>query len=132
MSEVQKWDPTLHVLGCSDRKLLNQVATQVSVDRLALTDQQLKSLQTIDGVAQRAWLAFAMDKRDEELVNWIKVLTLCPELYSGFVQGASSPVIPLVRVLRRRGTFSPDLRTWIKQHSRNRFLPYGSVADRLG
>jgi hypothetical protein len=40
-------------------------------------------------------------------------------------------VIAIVRELRHRGSYPKELTAWIKAHTTNRFLPYGSLADRL-
>lgn len=131
MSDVQNWDPTLYTLGQKHRDLLNIVVARTTKHHLQLTPEQLDTLRVIFLIDARAWADFAVDKTDEELVSWIELFTLCPEQYSGFDRGANSPVIPLVRVLRHRGTYPPQLTKWIKQQSTNRFLPHGSLADRL-
>lgn len=131
MSDVQDWNPTLHTLGGTHRKLLNSVASAITDETLHLTAEQLELLKALFLIGTSSWTKFAQDKDDEELVSWIQVLTLCPEQYSGFDHGARSPVITLARVLRQRGTYPATLSAWIKQHSTNRFLPHGSIADRL-
>lgn len=131
MSDVQDWNPTLQTLGATHRELLNTVASAIAGDTLPLTNEQLELLKALFLIGSSSWMKFAQDKDDEELVSWIKVLTLCPEQYSGFDHGARSPVITLARILRQRGTYPGSLTAWIKQHSTNRFLPHGSIADRL-
>ena len=131
MSDIRAWDPAAHKLGESQRELLKQVASQIIDDKLQLEPGQFDPLQAVYLINAHTWTTFAADKSDEELVNWIKVLTLCPEQYSGITHGARSPVIPIVRVLRQRGTYPSTLTSWIRQHSSNRFLPYGSLTDRL-
>jgi len=49
----------------------------------------------------------------------------------GFELGARSPVIALVRLLKQRGEYPDDLTGWVKANTDNRFLPYGSLLDRL-
>ena len=131
MSDIRAWDPAAQKLGESQRELLKQVASQIIDDKLQLEPGQLDSLQAVYLINAHTWTSFAADKNDEELVDWIKVLTLCPEQYAGITHGARSPVIPIVRVLRQRGTYPSMLTSWIRLHSSNRFLPYGSLTDRL-
>ncbi len=131
MSDVQSWDPTLHTLNQTHRDLLNSVVVDTTVKQLQLTSEQLDALRSISLIDAREWTEFATNIEDAELVHWIKILSLVPEQHSGFSCGAKSPVIPLVRVLRKRGGYPTYLTAWIKQHSSNRFLPYGSLADRL-
>lgn len=131
ISDVQDWNPTLHTLGGTHQELLNTLASAVVGETLHATPEQLELLRVLFLIGSSSWTKFALDKEDEELVRWIKVLTLCPEQYSGFDHGARSPVITLARILRQRGTYPDSLTAWIKQHSTNRFLPHGSIADRL-
>lgn len=131
MSDVQNWDPTSQTLSLTHRDLLNSLVVDTSVAQLQLTSEQLDTLRVLFLIDARGWTEFASDKEDAELVHWIKLLSLIPEQHSGFNSGANSPVIPLVRVLRQRGGYPTSLTVWIKQHSTNRFLPHGSLADRL-
>lgn len=131
MSDVRDWDPSLLTLSQTHRELLNTVASEITGDTIHLTTAELETLRGLFLIGSHSWTNFAQDKDAEELVNWIKVLTLCPEQYSGIEHGARSPVIALVRVLRQRSAYPATLTAWIKQHSTNRFLPHGSVADRL-
>lgn len=131
MSDVHDWDPASHTLGRVHRELLNHVASEIEDEKLRLEPRQLDTLRSLYLINAPTWTEFAADKSDEELNNWIKVLTLCPEQYSGFAVEARSPVIPIVRALRQRGTYSTKLNNWIKTNSSNRFLPHGSLADRL-
>ena len=75
--------------------------------------------------------AFSMASRPQRLVGWARALTLAEESIPGCEGGAKSPVIALARLLRSRGDYPHDLTPWIKQVSSNRFLPYGSLMDRL-
>jgi len=131
VSDVQSWDPTSHTLSQTHRDLLNSVVVDTADNQLVLTSEQLDTLRVIFLINAREWTEFATDIEDAELIHWIKLLSLVPEQHSGFDRGANSPVIPLVRVLRQRGGYPTYLTPWIKRHSKNRFLPHGSLADRL-
>ena len=45
----------------------------------------------------------------------------------GWEAGKKNPVIYLVRILKDRDGFDPELRKWIKTNTDNRYLPYGSA-----
>ena len=46
----------------------------------------------------------------------------------GWEAGAESPVIPLAKVLRKRGVrLDKELLQWIREVNENRFLPYGPL-----
>ena len=92
----------------------------------ALKEHQLESAQWLMTLNLEAWtLADALASPD--LVQLIRFFTLIEAQISGWDAGASSPVIPLVTLLKAREAFDPALRRWIKAHTDNRYLPYGSV-----
>jgi len=73
-----------------------------------------------------AWqVADALDSDD--LVDLIRFFTLAEQQLPGWSAGKSSPVIPLVKILRTRSALEPALRKWIKANTDNRFLPNGAV-----
>jgi hypothetical protein len=39
--------------------------------------------------------------------------------------------VPLVALLKSRAAYPSELTRWIKTNTSNRFLPYGSLMDRL-
>lgn len=65
-----------------------------------------------------------------ELTALIRFFTLAERL-PGWESGPKSPVIALAAVLKARGDYPADLTAWIKENTDNRFLPYGSLMDRL-
>ena len=82
-------------------------------------------------VNSEAWQSFADSESNASVEAWIKVLTLVERDFNGFEAGNRSPVLTLIKVLKERDALPDDLFSWIKAHTRNRFLPYGSLADRL-
>ena len=76
------------------------------------------------------WKAAAGSIESAPLIALVKLFTLAERL-PGWEAGARSPVIPLVAELRKRDEYPADLTVWIKSHTDNRFLPYGSLMDRL-
>lgn len=77
------------------------------------------------------WAAAAGTLSDADLIALIRVFTKGEKEVSGWEAGAKSPVILLVRELKKRGTYPAELTSWIKANSENRFLPHGSLMDRL-
>ena len=96
-----------------------------------LDEAELRSLAPLMALDADQWDAAARNEDGQELVAWIRFFTLAEARLPGFEAGAKSPVIPLARVLRQRGEYPPDLTAWIRAHSDNRFLPHGSLLDRL-
>ncbi len=76
------------------------------------------------------WQSAAAGLGSEQVVALARFFTLAERL-PGWEAGATSPVIVLASVLKRRGDYPDELTAWIKAHTDNRFLPYGSLMDRL-
>jgi hypothetical protein len=64
---------------------------------------------------------------DEDLQRMIRFFTLAEMQLPGWDAGKLSPVIYLVRMLKQRDTFAPELRQWIKANTDNRYLPNGAL-----
>ena len=77
------------------------------------------------------WAQAAEQLDNEALVQLIRLLTVGEGLYAGWQAGDKSAVILLVRVLKARDAFDAELSRWIKAHTDNKFLPHGSLMDRL-
>ncbi len=90
----------------------------------ALKDSRLEPwLMTLEA---DAWL-LADTLATADIIRLIRCFTLLEAQISGWNAGRTSPVIPLVKLLRQRGEFDPALRKWIKANTDNRYLPYGSA-----
>jgi hypothetical protein len=76
------------------------------------------------------WAAAAANLSSAELESLVRLFTLAERL-PGWDAGARSPVIVLVAELKRRDAYPEALTAWIKANTNNRFLPYGSLLDRL-
>lgn len=92
----------------------------------ALTAEQIKADAGLMQQPEVAWRV-AESLSDAELESLIRFFTLAEMQLPGWEGGKQSPVIYLVRILRARGSFAAGLRKWIKAHTDNRYLPYGSV-----
>jgi hypothetical protein len=75
---------------------------------------------------QSSW-ELAEQFTDDEIEHLIRFFTLAERQISGWEGGKRSPVIWLVKILKKRQVFEPELRNWIKSNTENRYLPYGSV-----
>ena len=64
---------------------------------------------------------------DDDIKRLVIFLTLAEQQLSGWEAGKLSPVIDLVRILKERQAFHPELRKWIKANTDNRYLPNGPV-----
>ena len=77
------------------------------------------------------WSAAGKTLETDQIVALIRLLTLAEMAFADWKGGDRSPVIALAAILKRRREFPRDLTAWIRAHSDNRFLPYGSLLQRL-
>jgi hypothetical protein len=77
------------------------------------------------------WAEAAGGLDNGQIQRLIRLFTLGEERYPEWAGGAKSPVIALVRELKKRDVDSTELIRWIKTHTSNKFLPHGSLMDRL-
>ncbi len=67
----------------------------------------------------------------DDLIALVRLLTLAEAQFPSWKADANSPVIVLAKALRSRKAWPADLTGWIRRHSQNKFLPYGSLLHRL-
>ncbi len=81
--------------------------------------------------AHPEWARHAPQLSDDTLIGLIRIFTLGEMQYASWAAGDKSPVVALVKELKRRGSYPGELTRWIKAHTDNKFLPHGSLLDRL-
>lgn len=77
------------------------------------------------------WTQLAQQLEQEQIIDLIRLFTLAEAAFPAWEAGARSPVVPLVALLKSREAYPDDLTRWIKANTSNRFLPHGSLMDRL-
>ena len=129
---VGAWDPEeqIRALDASVLAELTEAAKQLHLDDFGLSAVAASRLAATVRLAPEAWQA-AEGLADEDLIRLVRLYTLAEGRFADWKAGAKSPVIALCRILRDRGAWPAELTAWIKAHSDNRFLPYGSLMDRL-
>lgn len=110
-------------------QLCKELDPQLAAGSIVLDAVQIAEFSN---TAKQDWRPFLEALDSDVLLSLIRFFTLAEAQYSGFAAGDKSPVIAMVRVLKGRGDYSSDVTGWIKQHSDNKFLPHGSLMDRLG
>ena len=130
---VGTWNPSEQVTGLSKPVLdeLLAVADQPSVEDFGLSQADVERLAGVAHANLVDWRAATQKLGDNELVALIRFYTLAEGRFPSWQAGADSPVIVLAKALRERGTWPAGLTAWIKQHTDNKFLPYGSLLNRL-
>ena len=127
-ADVGSWEPPA-TLG--DPHALALDGANTTGDGLDLDEDARARLREVAHAGADEWSGFFADRSSGRLIAWLRVLTLAEETIPGCETGAKSPVILLARLLRERGDYPGELTAWIRSVSTNRFLPYGSLTDRL-
>lgn len=130
MSDVGAWEPAPK-LGPLHVQALDVAAVEAANDTLSVDSDVAARLRQVFAAAPDERAGLFDTQQSPRLVGWARALTLAEETIPGCEAGAKSPVIALARTLRARGDYPHDLTPWIRRVSSNRFLPYGSLMDRL-
>lgn len=130
---VEPFDPGAMTPGLGPEQIAELVAAaeRLEAPDFGLSRDRVSALSVVarDGEGVD-WSGAAEVLEAGEAIALIRLFTLAERL-PGWEAGARSPVIPLAAELKRRGEYPPDLTAWIRGHTGNRFLPYGSLLGRL-
>ena len=128
---VESFDPGAATAPLDGEMVARLLELDPMGDDLGLDEAEQRSMAGLMTAPASEWQTAAEPLNDGQIQHLIRVLTLAEEQFSGWQAGAKSPVIALVKVLKSRGNFDRSLTRWIKSNSNNRFLPHGSLMDRL-
>ena len=124
------WEPSAakpSVLKPDDWQLLVSLCSlPVETAIETVSGQSGEDLSYLMKLPADAWQVAAC-LADADIEALVRLFTLAEMQLSGWQAGNSSPVIPLVKLLRARNAFSRELRRWIRANTDNRYLPYGSA-----
>jgi hypothetical protein len=129
------WDPKLEQTGNTvllQSALLERLISLDQQDQLnhleeVLDDQDKQRLAALMKIDHDTWRAAAEPLPDEALLHLIRFFAVAENL-PGWAAGAKSPVIPLAKILRQRGSrLDKPLLQWLREVNDNRYLPYGPL-----
>lgn len=115
----------------TDLRKLFEAAEQVETGDFGLSELEIARLGPLVRGDSCDWATLATETEPALVVALIRLLTLAEQRFPAWEAGAESPVIPMARALKQRDAYPAGLTAWIRAHSTNRFLPYGSLMDRL-
>ena len=127
---VNAFDPTAQNQPLSET-VIQELLEQVDIDAPQLGLDAVQSARFSPLITASGWPEQSETLDTTQLEQLIRFFTLAEMQLSGWTAGEKSAVIPLVRQLKARGEFEKTLRVWIKSNTDNRFLPHGSLTDRL-
>ena len=131
MVDVGVWQPEDVPLDAVTLVRLSDAADSLEKPDLGFSEHEIANWGSLMKLPADVWLPLLAIESAERLIRIAKTLTVAEMRLPGWEAGARSPVIAIVRELRRRNGYPKELTTWFKAHTTNRFLPYGSLADRL-
>ncbi|MBV1906224.1 MAG: hypothetical protein KUG75_09100 [Pseudomonadales bacterium] len=134
---VESWDPKTsalpnqEALECVIKASATRAEADGEVKDFGLSSGEIQKYAALMQLPLTSWRPLVDDLESSVLINLIKFFTLAEQSLQGWKAGARSPVIVLAKVLREKSAYPDELTVWIKANSNNRFLPHGSLMDRL-
>ncbi|MDG2046651.1 MAG: hypothetical protein P8J79_05480 [Halioglobus sp.] len=129
------WDPKVEPQSTAlmlEPDLLRRLIAYSIEERLSQLEQLLSpnNKQRLAGlmrVDSPRWQAAAESLKDDDLLHLIRFFAVAENL-PGWEAGATSPVIPLAKILRQRGVrLDKSMLQWLREVNANRYLPYGPL-----
>ena len=129
------WDPKVEARSTElllESDLLRRLIAYSHEEQLAQLEQllnandkqRLAGLMKIDPLI---WQSAAEPLLENDLLHLIRFFAVAENL-PGWEAGATSPVIPLAKILRQRGVrLDKSLLQWLREVNDNRYLPYGPL-----
>lgn len=131
MAGVGVWQPDEASLTSETLARFVEASKFIDEPALGLSADEITKWGFVMKRPAQEWTSLLAVESEPRLVALAKFFTLAEMRLAGWEAGARSPVIRIVAELRRRGALPKDLVPWIKANTTNRFLPYGSLAERL-
>ena len=141
---VGAWEPAQPASNNQSRKAIDRTLLSRIVDILQMADagntpgltapelsemeREVTSASWLSRLPAEQWLEEAGHWDDGKLWALIRFFTLAEMQLQDWQGGAESPVIPLAKSLRlRKSPLVREQLLWLRQHSDNRYLPYGPL-----
>ena len=129
------WDPKIEARSTElllESDLLHRLIAYSDEEKLAQLEQLLSTTdkQRLAGLMKidpLIWQTAAEPLLENDLLHLIRFFAVAENL-PGWEAGATSPVIPLAKILRQRGVrLDKSLLKWLREVNDNRYLPYGPL-----
>tara|TARA_R110002072_G_scaffold219943_1_gene377516 strand:+ start:556 stop:960 length:405 start_codon:yes stop_codon:yes gene_type:complete len=129
------WDPKVEAQSTElllESGLLHRLIAYSDEEKLAQLEQLLSTTdkQRLAGLMKidpLIWQTAAEPLLENDLLHLIRFFAVAENL-PGWEAGATSPVIPLAKILRQRGVrLDKSLLQWLREVNDNRYLPYGPL-----
>jgi hypothetical protein len=131
MAGVGVWQPDAAPLDAEVLARLSDASDFIDEPTLGLSPDEVAKWAGVMKLPAPVWAPLLAQEADARLVRLVRFFTVAEMRLPGWEAGARSPVVRIVAELRRRNAYPRELTAWIKANTTNRFLPYGSLAERL-
>lgn len=122
---VDAWQPVPQVTSIDEATLARLVSVASEVTDADLTTD-LSWIQPFAQMNHAAWAAALEKVNTQDMVSLIKLFTIA-ERTAGWDLGEKSAVIPVFKRLRKEMGIDRELVQWVKDHTDNKFLPFGPL-----
>jgi hypothetical protein len=133
MSQVGVWQPEANAIPL-ERTVLERLAncaSRLDEPTLGLDADEVVRYSTLMRRPREQWSAAVANIDAATIERLIRFFTVAEDRLPNWEGGAHSPVIALAAALRARDAYPKPLTAWIRAHSQNKFLPWGSLSERL-
>lgn len=122
------WTPDTAPLAFPEAALLAAIELHQAETFPSHVPETVAELQPWMTRTQQEWQPHLEKHSDDALFQLARFFTLAEHHWPEWTAGAKNPAIWVCKILKQRERF-PDktLTTWIREHSDNRFIPYGNA-----
>lgn len=120
---VDSWEPVPQPLSIQPDQLKKLL--QLASNPTDLTPE-LNWIQPFAQLEKAKWMEVAQSLNEDQLIGLIKLFTLS-ESQGNWDLAEKSAVIPIFKVLRKQTGIDKELVQWVKEHTDNKFLPFGPL-----
>lgn len=120
---VDSWEPVPQPQSIQPDQL--EKLLQLASESVDLTPE-LNWIQPFAQLEKAKWMEIAQSLTEQQLVDLIKLFTLV-EAQGNWDLAEKSAVIPLFKVLRKQAGIDKALVQWVKEHTDNKYLPFGPL-----
>ena len=123
---VDSWQPVNKPSELSQSDVDQLLKLSVGQPKECDLTSELKFIQPLAHLDKQIWEKTATSLDQDQQKQLIGLFTLAEE-QGNWNLGEKSPVIPLFKAMRKQHGIDKTLVKWVKDHSENKFLPFGPL-----
>lgn len=123
---VDSWQPVQAATQIEANDLEKLLQCAQTTDFTQNLTAECKWIQPLAMLATKKWDEICQSLNNEQLISLIKLFCKA-EQDLNWDLGDKSPVIALFKFYRKQSGIDKELVKWVKNHSDNKFLPFGPL-----